>query len=174
MGAILKLNAADARGRFDDLVELVRDSVASGASVGFLASLTPDETAVYWDGVLAEVEAGSRLLMVAEDDDGGVAGMVQLALVSKANGKHRAELEKLLVHTRARGRGLSRRLMSAAEDAARAHGVTLLVLDTEFESLADTLYSRLGYTRVGAIPDYAAGPDGTLHPTVIYYKTLEA
>jgi acetyltransferase len=76
MGGIIRLTAEDARARLDDLVELVRDSVASGASVGSLASLTPDETAVYWDGVLAEVEAGTRLLMVAEDDDGGVAGMV--------------------------------------------------------------------------------------------------
>jgi len=174
MGRIIALTAEDARGRLDDLAELVRDSVASGASVGFLASLTPEETAAYWRGVLADVEAGKRLLLVADGNDGTVAGMVQLALVAKANGRHRAEVEKLLVHTRHRGGGLARPLMAAVEDEARRRGVTLLVLDTERDSLADTFYPKLGYVRAGEIPDYAAGPDGSLHPTVIYFKTLES
>jgi len=174
MSDIVTITHEDARARLDDLVELVRDSVASGASIGFLASLTPGENADYWRDVLAEVAAGKRLLRIADGDDGSVAGMVQLALVSKANGRHRAAVEKLLVHTRHRGGGLSRRLMAAAEDEARRHGVTLLVLDTELDSLADGLYPKLGYRRVGAIPDYAAGPDGSLHPTVIYFKSLDA
>jgi len=173
MGSIVTLTSEGAGVWLDDLVELIGDSVASGASIGFLASLTPAESAAYWRDVLAEVAAGMRLLLVAEGDDGTLAGMVQLALTSKANGRHRASVEKLLVHTRHRGSGLSRRLMTAVEDEARARGVTLLVLDTELDSLADGLYPKLGYHRAGAIPDYAAGPDGSLHPTVIYFKTLD-
>jgi len=172
MGGIISLTSDDADARLDDLVELVRDSVASGASVGFLATLTSAENAAYWRDVLVEVAAGKRLLLVVDGDDGVLAGMVQLALTTKANGRHRASVEKLLVHTRRRGEGLSRRLMATAEDVARQHGVTLLVLDTELDSLADGLYPKLGYQRAGEIPDYAAGPDGSLHPTVLYYKKL--
>jgi acetyltransferase len=62
--------------------------------------------------------------------------------------------------------------MAAAEDEAGRRGMTLLVLDTELDSLADTLYPKLGYQSSGEIPDYAAGPDGRLHPTVIYFKKL--
>jgi ribosomal protein S18 acetylase RimI-like enzyme len=172
MTDIVKLTAADARAHLDGLTELLRDIVASGASVGFLGAMTADENRAYWTDTIAEVEAGKRLLLIACDTGGTVAGCVQLALNFKPNGLHRGELVKLLVHTCHRGEGLSRRLMAAVEDEAVKAGVTLLVLDTEVNSLADTIYPKLGYMRIGEIPDYAASTDGMLHGTAIYYKRL--
>ena len=174
MHDIRKATPADALGRIEALIELLRDSVQSGASVGFLATLTPSENAAYWRDTVAEVERGRRVLLVADAANGAVVGSVQLSLTLKENGRHRASVEKLLVHTRYRGSGLARRLMSAAEKEAAAAGVTLLVLDTEVASLADAIYPRLGYIRVGEIPSYAASPDGSLHATAFYYKKLQA
>ncbi|HXF80349.1 MAG TPA: GNAT family N-acetyltransferase [Usitatibacter sp.] len=160
-------DAALARG----LCELLRDCVDHGASVGFLSPLDAAAAARYWERVLAAVEQGSLLLWVAEDGD-RVVGSVQLEPCPKDNGRHRAELQKLLVLTAHRGRGLARALMAEAERFAREARRTLLVLDTEVGSVAESVYRTLGWTRAGEIPDYATTPAGKLHPTVYYYKRL--
>lgn len=79
-----------------------------------------------------------------------------------------------MVHRDVRGRGLGRRLLGAAEEAAAASGITLLHLDTETDSPAERLYGSAGWTRAGVIPDYAADPAGVLRPTTLYYKRLGA
>ncbi len=89
-----------------------------------------------------------------------------------ANARHRAEIQKLQVLSSFRGQGLSTRLMSAAEAFARANGRTTLVLDTEAGSLAESVYRKLGWQKVGEIPRYAATPDGQLIATAYYYKLL--
>ena len=38
--------------------------------------------------------------------------------------------------------------------------------------LAEQLYLKLGYVRVGEIPNYASFPDGRLWATIIFYKEL--
>lgn len=62
--------------------------------------------------------------------------------------------------------------MRAAEAAALASGKTVLVLDTVTGSDAERLYQRLGWTRVGVVPDYALWPDGRLCATTFFYKRL--
>lgn len=153
------------------LCELLRDCVDHGASVGFLSPLDPRVADRYWDRVFAGVEQGSLLLWVAEDA-GRVVGSVQIEPCGKDNGRHRAELQKLLVLTAERGRGLARALMAEAEKFAREAKRTLLVLDTEVGSVAESVYRKLGWTRAGEIPDYATTPAGKLHPTVYYFKRI--
>ncbi|MEP6694234.1 MAG: GNAT family N-acetyltransferase, partial [Chloroflexota bacterium] len=34
------------------------------------------------------------------------------------------------------------------------------------------LYTKLGWTRVGEIPQYAGMPDGELRPTTIFFRRL--
>ena len=75
--------------------------------------LSRKEAGEYWDGLLPSIGNGSRLLWIARDD-GGLLGTVQLELTQKKNGINRAEIQKLLVHTRARRRGVAR----VAADAA--------------------------------------------------------
>jgi GNAT superfamily N-acetyltransferase len=152
------------------LCQLLQDSVHGGASVGFMAPLADAEAEAYWRKIFGQL--GPELwLWVAEDGD-HVVGSVQLAPCVKPNGRHRAELQKLFVHSAHRGSGIARRLLEAAEEAARASGLTLLVLDTLQGSAAETIYPRLGWSRVGAVPDYAQSPFGGLHPTVFFYKRL--
>jgi acetyltransferase len=153
------------------LVALLQDSVQSGASVGFLPPLAFEAAEEYWLETLNEVTQGRRILLVASEA-GDVAGTVQLALATKQNGLHRAEVQKLVVHTRFRHRGIARALMGAAEEAARKAGRTLLVLDTEQGGAAERLYAKCGYTRAGAIPQYALNAERSLITTVVFYKLI--
>jgi acetyltransferase len=170
---IHKLDASACAEVQDQLAELLLDAVAHGASIGFLASLDGAGARAYWQDVHAAVAQGSRLLLAAMHD-GTLVGSVQLDLCQKANGRHRAELQKLIVHSRARRRGIGWVLLRAAEAEARALRRGLLFLDTEAGSGAEHLYQGFGYTRVGEVPDYACTPGGTWHPTAIYYKSLFA
>ena len=154
----------------DGLIELLRDSVEGGASVGFLAPLKHELAVAFWRDMLREAETSQRVILIATTEEGEVTGSVQLALVQKENGRHRAEVQKLLVHSRYRNQGLGRRLMNAIEHEAQRRGISLLVLDTIEGELAEQLYLKLGYVRVGEIPNYASFPDGRLWATVIFYK----
>ena len=161
-------DAADLRGLTDVLV----DCVDGGASVSFMQPLDRARAEVFWDGVAAAVRDETRVLLIADDGE-GVVGTVQLLLDLPENQPHRADVAKMLVHRRARGQGIGEALMRAAEDAARSCGRWLLVLDTVTGSTADRLYSRLGWTRVGAIPDYALWPDGGYCETTVFYRRLD-
>jgi len=97
---------------------------------------------------------------------------VQLVLDQPENQPHRADLVKMLVHRRARRRGLGAALMQAAERVARDCGKSLLVLDTASED-ADRLYARLGWQRCGVVPGYALLPQGGLCATTYFYRMLD-
>jgi Acetyltransferases len=168
---IERLSEEEAKIFLPQLVSLLRDAVEGGASVGFMPPLGAEAAEAYWLEALQEVRQGTRVLLVSSVD-GEVSGAVQLALATKENGAHRAEVQKLFVHSRFRERGIGRALMSAVEEAARAEGRTLLVLDTEQGSAAESLYAKYGYTRAGVIPQYARSADGSLHSSVFFYRLL--
>ena len=153
----------------NQLEELLEDSVQHGASVGFLLPLGQGEVAQYWEAVKRSLKIRVLLLSVEE---GLLQGSVQLEMAVKANGLHRAEVQKLLVHSRARGRGLARQLMEALETEALAAGRTLLVLDTRQGDVASSLYESMSYKCVGVIPGYVQSGSGQLEGTVIFYKNL--
>ncbi|MGW0861602.1 GNAT family N-acetyltransferase [Streptomyces sp. NPDC002611] len=170
---VTRLGEGQLSAKSKELAGLLEATVDAGASVGFLAPLDRAEALAWWAERAADVAAG-RLVVWAASDGDRMQGTVSLAFPGKANSRHRAELVKLMVDPDARGRGLGRRLLATAEDAAAAAGVTLLHLDTETGSPAERLYRSAGWTAIGAIPDYAANPDGVLRPTTIYYKHLPA
>jgi acetyltransferase len=165
------LSEERAKSLVPQLIALLKDSVDNGASVGFLPPLAFDVAEKYWLEALNELSLGKRLLLVSTDN-GTLSGMVQLALVTKPNALHRAEIQKLVVHTFFRNRGIARSLMNALEKVALKHGRTLLVLDTEQGSIAEKLYVKCGYTRAGVIPQYALGADRSFISTVIFYKLI--
>jgi len=154
------------------LIDLLLDAVAHGASVGFMADLDANQASAYFDEVHTHLELGSVLLWVVVKDE-QVQASVQLALCQKANGRNRAEVQKLLVREQARRHGLGQQLMNALEHAAGQHKRGMLYLDTEAGSPAENFYRTLGYTRAGEIPDYACDPDGQYKPTALYYKILQ-
>jgi acetyltransferase len=153
------------------LCDILADSIEGGASIGFLDPLLPETAERYWRGVLAAVGADLRLWVAELDWE--IVGTVQLARCEKENGRHRAEVRKLLVLRAERGQGIARRLMDTVEDCAGEMGLTLLHLDTHTGSDAEFLYRHLGWTNVGAIPEYAATPDGVLQACSFLYKRLD-
>jgi ribosomal protein S18 acetylase RimI-like enzyme len=167
---IRRLDAGDIEANIDQLADLLLDCVEGGASVSFMLPMARDTALRFWQGVADGLARGERTLIVAEDE-GGIAGAVQLLTDMPENQPHRADVAKLLVHRRARGAGIGRRLMEAVEAAAREQGRRVLVLDTA-NSTAERLYERLGWQRVGVVPDYAYMPDGALCATAFYYKHL--
>ena len=173
MTTVSRANAAQLRASIDELADLLIDTVASGASIGFLAPLDPAAAVAWWEERADAVSAGHLAVWVARAADRAV-GTVGLAFPDKPNSRHRAELVKLMVHRDGRGQGLGRTLLATAERAAAAAGVTLLHLDTETDSPAESLYRSAGWTRIGAIPDYALTPTGVPHPTTIFYKHVGA
>lgn len=168
---IRRVDAAQALPYLPELTELLQDSVDNGASVGFLPPLPSAEATFFWQSVLDALQTGNRILLLATDGT-GLLGSVQLALADKANGRHRAEVMKLLVHSRVRRRGIGRLLMQAIEQEARQHERTTLVLDTLQGEPSELLYQTLGYVAAGTIPQFARVGSGALEPTVIYYKLL--
>jgi len=153
--------AADA----DGLADVLLDAIAGGASVSFMADFTRDQAIAYWRKILADP---LRVVLVAGECD----GTAQLVLDTPPNQPHRADFAKMLVHRRARRRGLGRALFEAACDEARRRGRTLLTFDTISGSDAERMYLACGCVKVGEIPEYALMPDGAPAPTSVFYKRL--
>lgn len=149
------------------LTELLIRVVEDGASVGFLVPLSYDEAFAYWEDVL-----GPGVTLWVAMQDGQMIGTVQLQCAMKANGRHRAEVAKLMVDPESRRGGIGRALMLHLEPKAKQEGRTLLVLDTREGDPSNKLYQSLGYIQAGVIPDYALSSNGQLDGTVLYYKRI--
>jgi GNAT superfamily N-acetyltransferase len=154
-----------------ELAEVLHASVHAGASIGFLLPFPLAEAQAYWCGVRPSLVAGERLMLVARLDR-RIIGTASLLLGGLPNGRHRAEVAKVMVHPDARRRGIAAALMRGIEDAARRHGRSLLLLDTTTGRAAEQLYLGLGYRRVAVLEGYALDPDGTMGPTTLLRKDL--
>lgn len=154
-------------GTLQQLSELLIHVVEDGASVGFLPPLKFPEATAYWEQMLSP-----GVLLWAAVEEQRIVGTVQLHLAMRANGSHRAEIAKLMVHPDHRRKGVARLLMQCAEEAAKSEGRSLLVLDTRAGDPSNVLYKSMGYMEAGRIPEYARSSNGELHATVFYYKMI--
>jgi GNAT superfamily N-acetyltransferase len=168
---IRRLGPAELPAQLDALADVLADCVAGGASIGFMAPFPRTEARTVVEGMAAEVEQGNRLLLAAFAGD-RLVGTVQVVLALPPNQPHRGEITKLLVHRSARKRGVAEQLMVRADTEARAEGKTLLVLDAVTGGDAERLYTRLGWTKVGVVPDFALFPDGRFCDTTYFFKSL--
>jgi GNAT superfamily N-acetyltransferase len=186
-GVIETLDPASYRAAIPGLAALLVDAVEGGASVNFLAGVTPDDAAAWWAARIADIDAGTTTAFVAIERDtegvddlddrrrpGRIVGSTLLIRSRNANSPHRAEIGKVIVHRSARRRGLGRALMAAAEARARVDGRWLLILDTEAGSAADALYRSLGWQVLGTMPNHAYRSDGVLAPTTYFWKDLRS
>lgn len=156
----------------DALADILANCVNGGASVSFMAPFSHQDACAFWRGVAESVERQERTVLVCRDPHGELLGTVQLLTDQPENQPHRADVAKLLVHEKARRRGVAMALMEALEAAAREQGKTVLVLDTASGSGAESFYVCGGWIRVGEIPDYALMPDGEMTATTVFYKFL--
>jgi len=151
----------------EELSKLLKTVVNDGASIGFLPPLDQKESEKYWETILAP-----EIILYVAKINNEVAGSIQLHLVTKPNGIHRAEICKLMTHPNFRRNGIGRSLMQKAEERAKQENRSLLVLDTREGDPSNRLYKSLDYQEAGKIPEYAISPNGSLDATVIYYKVI--
>jgi GNAT superfamily N-acetyltransferase len=155
------------------LSSLLIANVAAGASIGFHPPMSQVDAERYWRGVRQGVERGERVMIGAFDAAGALVGTGQLALEWKPNGRHRAEVQKVMVAPPARRQGIARAIMGALVEAAREGRRTLLLLDTREGDAAERLYQSLGWELVGRVPGFVGEHDGTFSATMIYYRSLD-
>jgi acetyltransferase len=153
------------------LVELLRETVNGGSSMGFMPPISYEDGRDYWLSLRPAMQAGTRIVLAAFAEN-RLVGTGQLALSPWANSPHRAELQKLFVATAVRGRGVGRSLMIALHDAARQHGRSLVLLNTRHGGPAENFYKGLGYKEVGVIPGWTIGPRGERYDHVTLYHEL--
>ena len=165
------LSAEEMRAALPALGRLLKVCVEDGAGIGFVLPFSQEQAQDFWAGKLSAVESGEAFLMAALEG-GEIAGIVMLVLAPQDNGRHRADVAKLMVHPDHRRKGLARMLMAAVDHLAVSQNRWLLVLDTVTGDRAEKLYPSCGYIKVGVIPDYALNSHGHLDATTVFYKDL--
>ncbi|MFM0521118.1 MULTISPECIES: GNAT family N-acetyltransferase [Caballeronia] len=169
---VRRVGANEASGYVEALADVLIDCVEGGASISFMLPISRATAIEFWTRVMHGIARDERILLVAENAEGHVLGTVQIVTDQPENQPHRADVAKMLVARRARRRGIAQRLLIAADEAARAAGKSVLVLDTVTGGDAERLYERAGWQRVGVVPNYALMPDGTFCGTTFFHKQL--
>jgi GNAT superfamily N-acetyltransferase len=150
----------------DALAEILHQCVLGGASVNFILPFSMEDARAWWRKVQGSIVFVARI-------DGEVVGTVTLAPAKQPNQPHRADVAKLLVHPKARKRGVASALMKSLEERALVQGRTLLCLDTNSGDDAERLYHALGYTLLGKIPGFSIPTTGgEPKPASFFYKEL--
>ena len=152
------------------LVELLADSVAHNYSVGFMNDSTPQDYEEFWQQEFSKTKSSNGIFLAVEGEQ--VLGSVIVTRESRANGKHRGEFRKLLVHSLAQKIGIGSALERAATEYARSIGLSLLFLDSATNFLVEGVFEQWGWKMSGEIPQYAKNPDGELVSTWFFYKLL--
>jgi ribosomal protein S18 acetylase RimI-like enzyme len=169
---IEQLRSVNDNTTFGQLAETLIEAVAGGGSISFMHPVSMEKALAFWRSSAESVANGERILLVARDAGGDVVGTVQSILAQPENQPHRADIAKMMVHPRARRRGIAEALMREIERLTFAAGKTVMVLDTETGQAASHLYTKLGWQVAGDIPDYALLPHGGLCSTTYFYKRV--
>ena len=169
--AIRALEAAEAEARLGELADILVDAVAHGASVNFMAGFTADEGRAFWRNQLPGIADGREAALRRRRRraaHGDRVADLRPSAQRAAPRRDRQDARPVL----GASAGSRPSPAPAAEEAARAAGRTLLMLDTETGSAGDRLYRSCGWTEIGSVPDHAFRPDGRLAETTLFYKKL--
>lgn len=161
---IAAATAAEAR-----LADILVACVQTSASLEFLPLLAAGKARAFWHQIAADVGAGRRALAVGWRD--GVllaAGLLDLA--TPETQRHRAIVRLVMVHPEARRAGLGRQVLRRLEQAAVAHGRTLLTLETRAGDPEEPFFQAEGWTEAGRIPDAISGAEASAHAAVVFWK----
>jgi ribosomal protein S18 acetylase RimI-like enzyme len=160
--------------RHADLTELVQateDAIRDGIGFNWMLPPGKDILETYWKGVLVVPE---RVLFVGRVD-GTLAASIQLLKPgpSKETSSFCAQIDAHFVAPWARGHGLAKLLLEAAEREARSQGFTVLRLSVrETQEAAIKLYEECGYMHWGTLPTYEF-VNAKMIAGRFYYKHLE-
>jgi len=113
--------------------------------------------------------ADISVVLVARDEDGTAIGCGAL----RELGTGVAEVKRMFVVPAARGRGVSKAVLTALEDVARERGWTTLRLETgPRQPEAIGLYTAAGYRPIEAFGAYAGHPDAD--ESLFFERVLDA
>ncbi len=160
--------------RHADLTEIVQateDAVREGIGFNWVLPPGKDVLETYWRGVLVVPER----VMYAGRLDGTIVASIQLVKpgLSKETSSFAASIEAHFVAPWARGHGLARMLLEAAEREARSQGFSVLRLSVrETQDAAIKLYEESGYICWGVLPFYEF-VNAKMIAGRFYYKNLE-
>ena len=144
---------------YDAVHRVVAAVMEQQGAVGWLSVPTLAETVGWLDGILVAVAAGQARLAVVQWD-GRVAALGRWVRYDKPTVAANADVQQVMVHPAARGRGLARLLVAALVADAQAAGVETLTLDVRGNNhAAMALYESLGFSVCGRLPDFVAVGD---------------
>ena len=113
------------------------------------------------------------LFFIARDDAGPAdCGPVGCGAVALQPGGM-AEVKRMYVRPRARGRNVAQAILDRLEAEARSRGATRLVLETgDIRHAAIRFYERAGFTRCGPFGAYATMPPRAIERSVFFEKRI--
>lgn len=154
-----------------ELCQATEDAIRDGIGFNWMAPPMRETLESYWKGVLM---VPSRTLFTAKLDN-VIAGSIQLVRPSKAKetSAFAAAIEAHFIAPWARGHGLAKQLLDAAERQAAKDGFSVINLSVrETQERALNVYREHGYVEWGRMPYYEyvnAGMVSGHH----FYKKLE-
>lgn len=153
-----------------ELCSVTVDAIVDGIGFGWVRPPSRQHLEAYWRGVVLVPERELYIGLV----DGSVAGTVQLVKPgSHFEAVHfTTHIDTHFVAPWARGHGLARRLLEAAEVGAVERGFTVMRLDVRAtQDRAIKLYENRGYERWGTLDRYHK-INGEMIAGHFYVKTL--
>jgi len=154
-----------------ELCEAAEEGIKAGGGFGWLKPPPRHIMESYWRGILLNPD---RHVFVGRLD-GTIAGTAQLVRPARNNEAQSAsaQITTHFVAPWARGHGLARQIVVAAENAAREAGIRVVNLDVrETQGAAIQLYQSLGFQHWGSHPCYAR-VDGLWVAGQFFWKELE-
>lgn len=146
---VTKLSASE----LEQLCQATEDAIADGIGFNWQHAPARETIETYWKGVMMVPE---RHLFVGKLD-GTVVSSIQLVRPGKNNQMQAfaATVFGHFVAPWARGHGLAKALLQAAEQCAKTEGFSVLKLDVrETQEAAMALYESCDYVRWGILPQY--------------------
>jgi ribosomal protein S18 acetylase RimI-like enzyme len=135
---------------------LLRDLVAAGAALGWVAPPTRAEVAELLAELTEEATRGDASLIAAVAG-GQLLGLGHWRRYARPTHRVNADVQKVAVDRRAQGRGVGAALVTALVASARAADVEVLTLDVRADNdRALRLYDRLGFREYGRLPGFVA------------------
>jgi ribosomal protein S18 acetylase RimI-like enzyme len=155
----------------EDLSRATEDAIRDGIGFNWVTPPMRETIESYWKGVLVVPQRtllGGRL-------DGTLVGSIQLVRPSKnkETSAFSCEVEAHFIAPWARGHGLAKAMLEAAEREAAKDGFSILRLSVrETQERALTIYREAGYTQWGRLPYYEF-VNANMVAGYFFYKKLE-
>ncbi len=133
--------------------------MAEGAALGWAGVPSEEQARSWWERVTAAATSGDGAISAAYDGD-ELVGLAQWQRYELAPQAHNADLDKVLVSSRCRGRGVGAALVEDMLAQARAAGVETVTLQCRGNNHgAIRLYRRWGFAEFGRLPDFVGVGD---------------